>query len=99
MAPVDDIETYFDDGVWKSRWRNSRQPFAAGGSRDRQVSRGATVAQWYGVDHIITNPDGSTDEHNSYRPRKEAHGNGFLEVAPTSPDNSTRTRTAALAAG
>jgi hypothetical protein len=29
------------------------------------------VAQWYGVDHIITNPDGTTAEHNSYRYRRE----------------------------
>lgn len=97
MAPVDDIETYCDDGVWKTRWRNSPEPFSAGGGRDRQVFQGATVAQWYGVDHIITNPDGSTAEHNSYRYRKEAHAVGSLEVAPPSPGNSTLTRTAAPA--
>jgi hypothetical protein len=99
MDPVDDIETYCDNGVWKTRWRNSAEPFAAGGSRDRQVSHGATVAQWYGVDHIITNPDGTTAEHNSYRYRKEAHAVGPLNVAPTSPRDSTLTRTAALAVG
>jgi hypothetical protein len=82
MAPVDDIETYCDNGIWKTRWRNSPEPFAAGGGRDRQVSQGATVAQWYGVDHIITNPDGSVAEHNSYRYRREAHAPGPLDVAP-----------------
>jgi hypothetical protein len=67
MAPLDDIETYCDNGTWKTRWRNSRKPFAAGGDKQRQVSQGATVAQWYGVDHIVINPDGTVEEHNSYR--------------------------------
>jgi len=47
------------------------QTFAAGGGRQRQVSQGATVAQWYGVDHIIINPDGTLAEHNSYRYRRQ----------------------------
>jgi hypothetical protein len=71
MAPIDDVETYCDNGIWKTRWRNSTKPFAAGGSKHQQVGQGATVAQWYGVDHIITNPDGTVDEHNSYRYRRE----------------------------
>jgi hypothetical protein len=29
------------------------------------------VACWYGVDHIITNPDGTIAEHNSHRYRRE----------------------------
>ena len=56
MGPIDDVETYCENGVWKTRWRNSAKPFAAGGGKQRLVSQGATVAQWYGVDHIITNP-------------------------------------------
>jgi hypothetical protein len=68
---IDDIETYCENGIWKTRWRNSSEPFAAGGGRERQASQGATVACWYGVDHIVTNPDGTTAEHNSYRYRRE----------------------------
>jgi hypothetical protein len=71
---LDDIETYCENGVWKTRSRHNTEPFAAaggGGGRQRQISQGATVALWYGVDHIITNPDGSTAEHNSYRYRHE----------------------------
>ncbi|MFF0344753.1 hypothetical protein [Kribbella sp. NPDC004875] len=92
MAPVDDIETYCDNGIWKTRWRSSPKPFAAGGGRERQVFQGATVAQWYGVDHIIINPDGTTAEHNSYRYRKEAHAP--LDVAPRPPRNSPLTAAA-----
>ncbi|HZN74838.1 MAG TPA: hypothetical protein VFC00_24645 [Micromonosporaceae bacterium] len=70
MGPIDDVETYCENGVWKTRWRNSAKPFAAGGGKQRLVSQGATVAQWYGVDHIVTNPDGTIAEHNSYRYRR-----------------------------
>ena len=65
---VDNVESYCEDGVWKTRWQRSTEPFASGGSRDRQIVQGATVAQWYGVDHVIKNPDGSIAERNSYRP-------------------------------
>ncbi|WP_329000037.1 hypothetical protein OHA18_37090 [Kribbella sp. NBC_00709] len=68
---VDDIETYCENGIWKTRWRASDEPFAAGGGRQCQAGQGAIVACWYGVDHIITNPDGTIAEHNSYRYRRE----------------------------
>jgi hypothetical protein len=66
---VDDIETYYEDGAWKTRWLHSRRPFAKGGGRERQIAQGALVAQWYEVDHYVRNPDGTLDEHNSYRIR------------------------------
>jgi hypothetical protein len=71
MVSIDDIETYCEDGVWKTRWYHSTEPFATGGSRQRQISQGATVAQWYGVDHIIKNPDGTVADQTSYRYRVE----------------------------
>jgi hypothetical protein len=72
MAAIDDVETYYEAGVWKTRWLHSAEPFATGRSRERQVSQGATVAAWYGVDHIIRNPDGTIAEHNSYRRHVQA---------------------------
>lgn len=65
---VDNVESYCERGVWKSRWQHSAEPFAVGGGRERQIAQGATVAQWYGVDHVIRDPDGSIAEQNSYRP-------------------------------
>ncbi|TDO55231.1 hypothetical protein EV651_115195 [Kribbella sp. VKM Ac-2571] len=29
------------------------------------------MAQWYGVDHIVTNPDGTIAERNSYHYRRQ----------------------------
>ena len=72
MASADDIETYSENGVWKTRWRHSTYPFAAGGGKDRQVSQGTTVACCYGVDHIITNPTArSPNTTPSPPPRRE----------------------------
>jgi hypothetical protein len=68
---VGDVETYCENGIWKTRWYGSTQPFSTGGGKQRQVSRGATVAQWYGVDHIVTDPDGTIAEHNSYHYRRQ----------------------------
>ncbi|GAA1113786.1 hypothetical protein GCM10009630_08850 [Kribbella jejuensis] len=68
---LDDVQTYCDNGIWKTRWRNSTEPFSAGRNKHQQISQGATVAQWYGVDHIVINPDGTVAEHNSYRYRRE----------------------------
>jgi len=79
MAPVDDVETYCESGVWKTRWQRSTEPFSAGGGRERQIGKGATVASWYRVDHIIRNPDGTIAEHNSYRPRP-THESGSLSI-------------------
>lgn len=67
MAPIDDVETFCENRVWKTRWRRSPEPFTVGGGKQYQISQGATVACWY----IITNPDGTTAEHNSYRYRRE----------------------------
>jgi hypothetical protein len=87
MAAIDDVETYSEGGVWKTRWLHSAQPFATG-TRERQISQGATVAAWYGVDHIIRNPDGTIAEHNSYRYRRQ-HGVGQSSSAP-SPSRQSR---------
>jgi hypothetical protein len=40
-------------------------------ARNARLSQGAAVAIWYGVDHIITNSDGTTAEHYFYRYRQE----------------------------
>jgi len=76
MTPLDDIETYCDASVWKTRWSGSAEPFSSGRDRQRQVSQGATIAAWYGVDHIVRNPDGSvaqrsrTTRRSQGRPRR-----------------------------
>ena len=62
------VETYRDNGVWKSRRSDSPIPFATGGSRQHQISVGAEVARWHEVEHIVRDPDLPLDDG---RPRDE----------------------------
>ena len=96
MAPVDNIETYCENGIWKTRWQHSTKPFATGSGKESQISQGATVAQWYGVDHIIKAPDG-TIERNSYR-TPTGHAIDHLD-GPISPSTRRRTLRSATTSG
>ncbi len=60
------VETYFEEGQWRSRRQGTDTPFALGGSRTDQQLRGRLAAQREGVEHIIRNPDGDIVERSSY---------------------------------
>ena len=60
------IETYHEDGQWKSRRQGSGQAFAVGGTKNEQIAQGREAAQRDGVEHSIKNLDGTIAEKNSY---------------------------------
>lgn len=60
------IETYYEDGQWKSRRQNSDRAFSAGGTKSEQQAKGREAAQKDGVEHIIKKQDGTIGERNSY---------------------------------
>ncbi len=60
------IETYHEDGQWKSRRQGSQQAFAVGGTKDEQIAQGREAAQRDGVEHIIKKMDGTIAVKNSY---------------------------------
>ena len=70
MGPIDDVETYCENGVWKTRWRNSAKPFAAGGGKaaSGQPRRNRGAVERRRPHHH--QPDGTIAEHNSYRYRR-----------------------------
>lgn len=61
-----DIETYHEDGQWKSRRQGSERAFAVGGTKDEQTAQGREAAQHDGVEHIIKEMDGTIGEKTSY---------------------------------
>ncbi len=67
MADSRDVETYSEDGVWKSR-RPGCAPFSAGGPRLRQLAIGAEVARWAQSQHVIRDEAGAIVEINIYNP-------------------------------
>lgn len=60
------VETYYENGTWRSRHQGVTKPFASGGTKAEQVARGRETARREGVEHIIKNRDGSISERNSY---------------------------------
>ncbi|MBT2586518.1 DUF2188 domain-containing protein [Arthrobacter sp. ISL-95] len=67
MMAKPSVETYYEEGQWRSRRQGTDTPFAVGGSRAEQQQRGRQAAQRDGVEHIIKNPDGVIVQRNSYQ--------------------------------
>ncbi len=61
-----EVETYYENGVWKSRRLDCDQPFSTGGSKLWQLAAGAEVARWNGSCHIVRDIDGTIVETNIY---------------------------------
>ena len=60
------VETYYDDGEWKSRRQGASRAFAVGGSKVEQVAKGREAARRDGTEHIIKTRNGRISERNSY---------------------------------
>ncbi len=60
------IETYHEDGQWKSRRQGNQRAFAAGGTKAEQTAQGREAAVRDGVEHTIKNMDGTIGRKNSY---------------------------------
>ncbi len=61
-----DIETYHEDGQWKSRRQGSERAFGVGGTKEEQIAQGREAARRDGVEHVIKNLDGTIGEKTSY---------------------------------
>jgi hypothetical protein len=62
-----DVETYYDNHIWKNRRGDCERPFSSG-PRLRQIAIGAEVARWAQASHIIRRTDGTIEEINTYGP-------------------------------
>lgn len=60
------IETYHEDGQWKSRRQGNDRAFSVGGNKAEQTAQGRAAAQRDGVEHTIKKMDGTIGEKNSY---------------------------------
>lgn len=62
-----DIETYYEDGVWKNKREGTDRAFGAGyGTKDEAAAAGRDAAQADKVEHVIKNQDGQIGSKNSY---------------------------------
>lgn len=61
-----DIETYYEDGVWKNRREGTGRAFSAGYATKNEIAEGRDAAKRDGVEHVIKNQDGQIGPKNSY---------------------------------
>lgn len=62
-----DIETYYEDGVWKNRREGIGRAFSAGyATKDEAVTEGRDASKRDGVEHVTKNQDGQIGSKNSY---------------------------------
>jgi hypothetical protein len=64
--PEGDIETYYEDGVWKNKVEgNQRASNTASNKADAQAA-GREMAIDRSVEHIVRNKDGEIGSRNTY---------------------------------
>jgi len=64
--PKGDIETYHENGKWKSKVEGSSRAAHVGGTKAEQRAIGREMARKRRVEHVIKNLDGQVAEKNSY---------------------------------
>lgn len=61
-----DIETYYEDGQWKSRAQGKTRAFDVGGNKAEQAATGRARAVRDEVEHVIKKKDGTIGDKNTY---------------------------------
>jgi hypothetical protein len=61
-----DIETFYEDNIWKNKREGTNEMFGAGDTKAEAVTKGREAAMKDGVEHVIRNMDGQIAEKNSY---------------------------------
>lgn len=74
-----DIETFYEDNVWKSRREGSDEVFGAGDTKEEAIAKGRDAAMRDGVEHIIRNQNGQIGERNDYRVNPGSEGMGATD--------------------
>lgn len=66
-----DIETYFEDGVWKNRPQGNQRASNTHGTKAEAQAAGRDMAIDRGVEHVIKKLDGTIGEKNTYPRRRD----------------------------
>jgi hypothetical protein len=61
-----DIETYYEDGVWKNRPQGNERASNTAATKAEAQAVGREMAKVRGVEHVIKNKDGTIGQKNSY---------------------------------
>jgi hypothetical protein len=66
-VPNGDVETYFEDGLWKNRIEGSPHAANTHETRSAAVHAGRQMADARRTEHVIRDAHGSTAQRNTYR--------------------------------
>jgi hypothetical protein len=72
-----DIETYFEDGVWKNRPQGNQRASNTAETKAEAQAKGREMAVDREVEHVIKKKDGTIGDKNTYprsRDPKESKG-------------------------
>jgi hypothetical protein len=61
-----DIETYYEDGVWKNRPQGNQRASNIADTKADAQAKGRDMATGRGVEHVIKKKDGTIGEKNTY---------------------------------
>jgi hypothetical protein len=61
-----DIETYYEDGVWKNRPQGNERASNTAATKAEAQAVGREMAKVRGVEHVIKNKDGTIGQKNSF---------------------------------
>lgn len=61
-----DIETYFEDGVWKNKAQGNQKASNTAETKAAAQAKGREMAIDRGVEHFIKKQDGTIGERNTY---------------------------------
>ncbi|MDL9938995.1 MULTISPECIES: DUF2188 domain-containing protein [Gordonia] len=70
---VGDVETYYEDGVWKNKVQGNSRASDTGGTKKEAQARGRDKAIDLGVEHVIKNQDGTIGSKNTYPRSRDQH--------------------------
>ena len=68
-----DIETYYDDGVWKNRAEGNQRASNTATTKAEAQAAGREMAINRGVEHVIKNKDGEIAQKNTYPRSRDQH--------------------------
>lgn len=68
-----DVETYYEDGVWKNRVQGNVRASNTGETKAEVQARGRQMAIDRDAEHFIKNRDGTISAKNTYPRSRDQH--------------------------
>ncbi len=68
-----DIETYYEDGVWKNRAEGNSRASNTSDTKAESEAKGRDMAIARGVEHLVKKKNGEIQQKNTYPRSRDPH--------------------------